>query len=161
VVEPVIEDDEPPMPLCTEASPDPTIPCGLELPCPKHVDIDQLHRREHEVFVEIRRVWPEWQECQHGKRCVEVLAHWSNDAPFIVTTGRFNSTQVFTRNVHLDGTFEVDSTGRETTFEHPVHFKCPKCGGIDTVKTTQEAYGDRTECTVDGCGYTRWYSIGD
>jgi hypothetical protein len=38
---------------------------------------------------------------------------------------------------------------------------CPDCEGIGTITTTQEAYGDRSVCNTEGCGYTHWYSIGD
>lgn len=41
----------------------------------------------------------------------------------------------------------------------PTHSVCPGCGRFDTLKVTQEAYGDRTDCTE--CSHSSWYSIGD
>lgn len=118
-------------------------------------------RRDWEVFESVVREWPEWQECQHGKRCVDVMAHWSDDAPFTVTTGRVNHTQRFTRTVHLDGTATYDPDGKVATFEYGVHNRCPKCGTVDSLSTKQEAYCDRTSCSTEGCTYESVYMIGD
>lgn len=39
--------------------------------------------------------------------------------------------------------------------------RCPQCNEYDTLILRQEAYGDRTTCSTDGCRYERWYDIGD
>jgi hypothetical protein len=38
--------------------------------------------------------------------------------------------------------------------------KCPTCGE-ESVKYTQQAYGDQWDCTRPGCGYKHYYSLGD
>jgi hypothetical protein len=54
-----------------------------------------------------------------------------------------------------------DGTGEHAD---PVHqplrpkARCHKCSAY-TITSTQEAYGDRTDCTT--CGNSEWYSIGD
>lgn len=113
--------------------------------------VDSLFHRPHEVLVRVTR-WEPRQRCQHGKQIVEVQAHWSDDAPFTVTTGHQNSTQRYPRTLHADGTESDD-------FEYGVHHWCPKCGGQDTLTTSQEAWLDRTTCTV--CGYESVFMIGD
>jgi hypothetical protein len=120
-------------------------------------DLDTVRQaaREHEVFIEIRVDEP-WMRCQHGKPLVCVRAHWSDDAPFVVTTvaGRplLNSTQWYPRWVHADGSPSGDA-------EFNMVSRCGACGALDTLTTVQEAYGDRTTCSA--CGDQRWYSIGD
>lgn len=41
------------------------------------------------------------------------------------------------------------------------HSVCPDCDHFDTLTVAQEAWGDRTTCTTEGCTYERFYSIGD
>lgn len=138
------------------------------MPAPTHdmsdtIDLATLSNaaRQWEVFTEVRAVWPEWQRCQHGKRCAVVRAHWSDDAPFLTTVGQVNSTQTYTRTVHIDGTYETKPDGSMVLFEHGVHNRCPECGTIDSLTTAQLAWGDETTCRTDGCAYNRYYSIGD
>lgn len=111
----------------------------------------RLAARPYEVFENITSEG-DWQRCQHGKRIVEVRAHWSDDAPFTVTTGLVNHTQVFRRWVHADGSPGAD-------YEHNTVSRCPKCHGLNTLRTLQEAYGDWTTCSE--CDYAHWYDIGD
>lgn len=124
----------------------------------EEIDIAKLANREHEVFTHIVG-FDAWQECQHGKQLVTVMAHWSDDKPGPpVTTGCRNSTQRFTRTVHVDGTVAGGEFWHDC---YGVHQKCPECGELDTLKTEQMAYGDDTTCTTDGCNYHNYYSIGD
>lgn len=120
----------------------------------KDYDTSGLALREWERIEFVIREYPEWQECQHGKRIVEVMCYWSDDAPFTVTTGRINSTQRFSRNLHTDGS-------PSDTFEYGVHHQCPQCHTLDSLQVRKEAWGDRTTCSTEGCDYTHWYSIGD
>jgi hypothetical protein len=114
--------------------------------------------REHEVFIKILTDEP-WQRCQHGKRIVEVMAHWSDDAPFTVTTGCVNSTQRFPRTVHADGTVIARPGDTLSPFEYNTVSRCPKCHALDTLRVAQLQYGDETTCT--GCDYRSFYDIGD
>lgn len=109
--------------------------------------------REHEVFERITDD-SAWKVCQHGKRFVEVMAHWSDNAPFTVTTGRVNSTQRFARTVHADGTGEYSTGGCYNTVS-----RCPKCKSVGTLSTAQEAWCDVTTCSA--CDYRNVYMIGD
>lgn len=116
--------------------------------------------REHEVFTQILTDEP-WMRCQHGLRIVEVMAHWSDDAPFTVTTGRVNSTQRFPRWVHADGTMIARPGDTLSPFEHNTVSRCPKCKGLNTLSTSQEAWCDVTTCSAEGCDYENVYMIGD
>lgn len=122
-------------------------------------DLDTVRKaaREHEVFEKITSDEP-WQRCQHGKRIVEVMAYWSDDAPFTVTTGRVNSTQRFTRTVHADGS-PGESRDGLSPYEYNTVSRCPKCKSIDTLATAQEAWCDVTTCSA--CDYRNVYMIGD
>ena len=115
------------------------------------LDLSTLSHREHEVY-EFVITDADWQRCQHGKPIVTVMAHWSDDAPFTVTTGQVNHTQRFPRTVHRDG-----SDGSE--FEYNTVSKCPQCGALDTLSVTRGSYGDTTKCSE--CTYSSYYSIGD
>lgn len=122
--------------------------------------IESIYHREHEVIVKVTRFEP-WERCQHGKQIVHALAHWSDDAPFTVTTGQINHTQRFEVTRHADGTAVIidEPWGPQLEWEHNQVHKCAKCDELDTLSTVQEAYGDRTTCLA--CGDSNWYSIGD
>lgn len=122
--------------------------------------VDELAgaRREHEVFDKVLH-FTDWQRCQHGKQIVTVLAHWSDDAPFTVTTGRRNSTQRFERTVHADG--GPSPKLGEASWEYGTVRRCPDCGGFNTLSTEQLAWYDKTTCSRSGCDYEHWYAIGD
>jgi hypothetical protein len=131
-----------------------------ELTDVSQIDINKLHRREHEVFESIRWFVP-WQRCQHGKQIVAVKAYWSDDAPFTVTTGRINHTQWFERTVHVDGTFNTDESGRVTTFEYNTVVRCSKCEQFNTLETKMLPFGNLTTCNNPACDYEDYFSIGD
>jgi hypothetical protein len=122
---------------------------------PTSLDRVRTAARQFEVFQRITVDEP-WMRCQHGKLLVCVQAHWSDDAPFTVTTiaGQPlpNHTQWYPRWVHADGS-DSDS------FEYNTVDKCHACGALNTLTVVQEAYGDRTTCSA--CGNVSWYSIGD
>lgn len=131
--------------------------------------IESLYHRAHEVLVRIMAFEP-WQRCQHGKQIVIVRAHWSDDAPFTVTTGEINHTQVFDVTRHADGSVVFDHSYDRfdpkpswadglLVPEFNQVSKCDKCGELNTLSTVQEAYGNRTTCSA--CGNSNWYSIGD
>jgi hypothetical protein len=44
--------------------------------------------------------------------------------------------------------------------EKPKPTKCPSCGHI-SVAYTQQAWGDKWDCTYPNCSYTNYYSLGD
>jgi hypothetical protein len=111
----------------------------------------KLATREYEVVERILRD-EEWMRCQHGKRVVEAMVHWSDEAPFTVTRGRPNSTQRFTRWLHADG-----SEGN--VHEYNVVTRCAKCGALDSLTTELQSYGDLVCCTA--CNAEWYYSIGD
>lgn len=121
----------------------------------EEIDISKLSHREWEVFERVVG-FDAWQECKHGKQIVTVMAHWSDEAPFTVTTGRQNSTQRFTRTIHADGTpSNIERYGDC----YGIHTKCSRCGAIDSLSTEQQAYGDLISCSQ--CDYSQYCSIGD
>lgn len=129
------------------------------------VTVEDLFHREHEVLERIVR-FEDYQRCSHGKQIATAMAHWSDDAPFTVTTGRINHTQRFEVVRHIDGTPpSIDESwtahSGKTTYHSCMNMisKCPKCSGLNTLSTKQEAWGDRTDCS--NCDFTSWYSIGD
>lgn len=63
----------------------------------------------------------------------------------------------FTTWRHDDGT-RCGTTAWTSCLPLP---RCPRCGAHESVETSMEAYGDRSWCTAEGCGYTSWHSIGD
>jgi hypothetical protein len=94
-----------------------------------------------------------------GKDLVHAMFNWSDEAPFTVTTGRVNHTQIFGGYRHADGTY----CGDPATFDmgHVCSPKpvCPVCGTEDSFKREMLAYGDQVTCTA--CNDSHYYSIGD
>ena len=90
------------------------------------------------------------------KQLEAATCYWGDDAPFTVTTGQRNSTQRFPVLRHADGTAGHGPEGSLECYAAPT---CPDCGALRTLRTKQEAYGDRVTCTA--CGHEHYYSIGD
>lgn len=129
------------------------------------VTVEDLFHREHEVLERIVCFEP-WQRCYCNKQIATAMAHWSDDAPFTVTTGQINHTQRFTVVRHADGTpprLDESWTAHsgKTTYHSCMNkiSKCTACGELETLSTKQEAWGDRVTCSA--CGDSKYYSIGD
>ncbi|MEV4575950.1 hypothetical protein AB0K16_22160 [Nonomuraea jabiensis] len=102
------------------------------------------------IFVTKANIGPCGHKDESGEYCrrpVAVVMYHNGDNE---NGGRYDKT------VHAD-----DGTGHGFLNDCRVIPACPKCKTEDSLTTQQQAYGDLTTCTVEGCNYSHWYDIGD
>lgn len=111
----------------------------------------------------------EGQEERCTKPVVRIFYRWSDEAPWRKDENAFGGPRP---TYHLDGWRHMDGTGpwdhcsispiplcQDCGYEGGKH--CHKCHKGESLKTTQEAYGDRTVCLNPECDYEFFYDIGD
>jgi hypothetical protein len=103
-----------------------------------------------------------------GKDMVHVYYRWSNEMDHLVTIDQVNEDHHLDGWRHADGSsyhgeFYVDGSllprCQGCGYEGGMH--CHQCHEGESLTYRQLAYGDQTDCTTPGCGYSSYYSIGD
>lgn len=105
-----------------------------------------------------------------GKPVVHIFWRWADKTPWD-SNDPFGEKVVYHQDSwrHADGTpnhgqFSTDSDPislcEQCGYEGERH--CSKCHAQSgTLTVGQQAYGDLTTCSTEGCGYEHWYDIGD